>query len=67
MTEKQPIDPRDFGAAGDGKTDDTAALQAAVDSCTGIDYVSAPGVYRISQTIRLSGNGFTSDGTVGAP
>lgn len=41
---------RAFGAAGDGKTDDTAAIQRAVDAGVG-DIVFPRGVYRISQPI----------------
>lgn len=58
---------RDFGAVGDGKTDDTAAIQKAVDS--GIGGVEFPkGSYRLTQTvtINLDTVGFTSlvsDGT----
>ena len=52
---------RDFGAAGDGKADDTAAIQQAVDS--GIGGVEFPkGSYRITKTITidLDKAGFTS-------
>ena len=40
-------DPRQFGAAGDGKTDDTAAIQKALDAaggCSGVVLLQ-PGVY----------------------
>ena len=41
---------RDFGATGDGKTDDTAAIQQAVDS--GIGNVRLPrGVYRLTRPV----------------
>jgi len=58
---------RDFGAVGDGKTDDTAAIQQAVDSGTG-GIVFPKGVFKISKTILidLEQTGFTSlvsDGT----
>lgn len=58
---------RDFGAVGDGKADDTAAIQKAVDSGVG-NVVFPKGVYRISKTIsiELDKTGFTSltsDGT----
>lgn len=46
---------RDFGAAGDGKTPDTPALQAAVDACVrsgGGTVLLPPGEY-LSGTIRL--------------
>jgi hypothetical protein len=58
---------RDFGAVGDGKADDTAAIQQAVDS--GIGGVEFPkGSYRLTKTITvdLDKVGFTSlvsDGT----
>ena len=58
---------RDFGAAGDGEADDTAALQRAVDSSTdGVRLTK--GVYRITKPVRvaLDDVGYTSitgDGT----
>src|ERR1035441_1833556 len=49
---------RSFGATGDGKTKDTAAIQKAIDACTqsggGIVYV-APGTY-LTGTIVLKSN-----------
>ena len=58
---------RDFGTMGDGKTDDTVAIQKAVDSGTGgIEFPK--GSYRITKTITIDLDkvGFTSliaDGT----
>ena len=58
---------RDFGALGDGRTDDTAAIQKAVDS--GIGAIAFPkGSYRLTKTvtINLDKVGFTAliaDGT----
>jgi len=46
---------RDFGAAGDGKTDDTAAIEAAVKAATGAVYFPA-GEYRLTRTIRIDLN-----------
>lgn len=58
---------RDFGAKGDGTTDDTAALQAAIDAGLG-GVPFARGTYRISRSlvVDLDRVGFTSlygDGT----
>jgi hypothetical protein len=54
-------DVRSFGAVGDGKADDTAAIQKAVDSKTGL--IQLPrGVYRITRpiVIDLDKVGYTS-------
>lgn len=55
------ISVKDFGAVGDGTTDDTAAFQAAID--VGTSYANAytsiyipPGDYRITDTIRINKN-----------
>jgi hypothetical protein len=52
------FDPRRYGATGDGKTKDTAAIQRAVDLCTaaggGVVYLS-PGTY-LSGTVILKDN-----------
>lgn len=52
---------RDHGAKGDGKADDTAALQAAVDSAAGA-VLLPPGTYRITRpvVVELDKVGFTS-------
>lgn len=43
---------RSFGAVGDGKTDDTVAIQAAIDSRAGV--VRLPrGVYRTTKTLQI--------------
>jgi len=52
------FDIRDFGAAGDGRSKDTGAIQKAIDACTaaggGVVYL-APGVY-LSGTLFLKDN-----------
>ena len=64
---REPGDVRSFGATGDGKTDDTAAIQRAVDS--GVGAIRFPkGFYRLTKpvVIDLDRVGFTSlvgDGT----
>jgi len=49
---------RDFGAKGDGQTDDTAALQAALDKCISADgggfLLLPPGNYRVTRSLRIS-------------
>lgn len=49
------ISVKDYGAKGDGVTDDTAAIQKAIDNNQGETIYFPRGVYRISNTI--SGNG----------
>jgi len=58
---------RDFGAIGDGRADDTAAVQKAIDAGEG-GVVFPKGIYRLTKTIRIELDrvGFTSlvgDGT----
>ena len=48
------VSVKDFGAVGDGSTDDTAAIQAAINTC---NHVSFPvGTYLISDSIDLHSN-----------
>jgi hypothetical protein len=60
----KPINVTDFGACGDGTTDDTAALQKALDS--GASRVLIPaGCYLIRRTLRpASGQCLVLDGTI---
>lgn len=49
---------KDFGAVGDGSTDDTAAIQAALDASgsinsTGVVLFFPPGRYRVSSTLTI--------------
>jgi hypothetical protein len=46
----EKVSVRDFGAVGDGTTDDTTALQAALDSGAGIIYGVPGDTYKITQT-----------------
>jgi len=52
---------RDHGAKGDGTTDDSVAIQAAVDRAVGVVQLP-PGTYRVTKTIviDLTKTGFTS-------
>ncbi len=53
-------DVTDFGAAGDGATDDTAAIQAAFDAAGRGDRIVIPsGEYAVSRRLRLSANDVT--------
>jgi polygalacturonase len=44
------LNVRDFGAKGDGVTDDTAAIQKVIDTSAGRKVYLPSGVYRVSQT-----------------
>ncbi|MET0261339.1 MAG: glycosyl hydrolase family 28-related protein [Rariglobus sp.] len=56
----------DFGAIGDGKADDTAALQAAIDAArahgnNAMAYIPK-GSYRLTRSLRLEGSGYSFGG-----
>lgn len=52
---EQYVSVKDFGAVGDGVTDDTAAIQAAIDSQAGFLSVYFPaGVYKVTSQITIS-------------
>lgn len=54
MIEGTPSNVRDFGAVGDGVTDDTAAIQAAINAS---DYIFIPeGTYKVTSTINVNNN-----------
>lgn len=54
VTERS-TDVRDFGAVGDGQTDDAAAIQAAIDHAERERHpvLFSPGTYRVTRTIRV--------------
>jgi len=76
------VSVKDFGAIGDGSTDDTAAIQAALDSLPnssggttgsgGYTILFPPGVYKVTSAIRIGNPGagkrliLTGPGLIGA-
>jgi polygalacturonase len=51
------VNVRAYGAKGDGKTDDAAAIQTAIDALTSGGVVFFPsGVYRVESTVKLKSN-----------
>lgn len=48
------VDVRDFGAAGDGTTDDSAAFEAADAAADGRAILVSAGTYRLAQSVTLS-------------
>jgi hypothetical protein len=52
---RETVSVKDFGAVGDGSTDDTAAIQAAIDAGGGYSTIFfPPGTYRITSTINIT-------------
>jgi hypothetical protein len=62
---QESISVKDFGAVGDGVTDDTAAIQAAINALTAGGVVNFPlGIYRTTATISISVRGITLQGQI---
>jgi len=55
---QESVSVKDFGAVGDGTTDDTAAIQAAIDANTQSVIYFPSGTYKITSTIQLDTNVF---------
>lgn len=63
MIDDSPISVKDYGATGDGSTDDSAAIQAAVDAAGSGDTVFFPsGTYQIDAEITFNTSGVTFKG-----
>ena len=62
----QTVSVKDFGAVGDGVTDDTAAIQAAINYCntSGAILMGAPGDYRVTSTLVMNCNGNMGEMTI---
>ncbi len=60
------VDVRDFGAVGDGTTDDSEAFEAADTAANGRTIYVPEGTYRLNQTVNL-GSEVKFDGTVTMP
>lgn len=63
------VTARKFGAKGDGTTDDSAAIQAAIDAAeaagAGIVHFPPGRVYRVTSDLTVSGKGIVLDGGAG--
>ena len=59
---RESVSVKDFGAKGDGVTDDSAAIQAAVTAAAGTKLIFPAGTYLIGTTINLVSNLFIDFG-----
>lgn len=48
------VSVKDFGAVGDGTTDDTVAIQAALNASSAVDFGDASNVYKISGSLAVT-------------
>lgn len=57
MIQGAPFNVQDFGAVGDGSTDDTAAIQAAITACqtSGSSLYIPTGTYKTTSTLNITG------------
>lgn len=53
MIDSAPVNVRDFGATGDGTTDDTIAIKAAMAAAEGSTVYFPPGHYRITSALNV--------------
>jgi hypothetical protein len=51
---RDTVSVKDFGAVGDGVADDTAAIQAAMNSAAYVQVLVPPGTYRVTSTLSVT-------------
>jgi hypothetical protein len=62
---QESVSVKDFGAVGDGVTDDTAAIQAAIDASLGNEIFFPKGTYKTSDELLIPYSGGNSTSLIG--